>query len=155
AIDEYRQAIRLWRNHIDDWTNPLMESRAHSNLAKALRHKGRLDEAFAEDKQALRLYSTTIADKPQAADDVNAWHRYNAACSAALAGCYQGADADKLTNECAHLRRQALDWLRADLKAYRHMLEKSAGKAGPMIAQRMQHWLQDADFAGVRGAESL
>jgi len=45
--------------------------------------------------------------------------------------------------------------LRADLKAYRQMMEKSAGKAGPEIAQRMQHWLQDSDFAGVRGDEAL
>ena len=29
------------------------------------------------------------------------------------------------------------------------------GKAGPAIAQRMQHWLEDSDFAGVRGAEAL
>jgi hypothetical protein len=34
-------------------------------------------------------------------------------------------------------------------------MDKSAGKAGPAIAQRMQHWLQDTDFAGVRGAEAL
>ena len=34
-------------------------------------------------------------------------------------------------------------------------MEKPAGKAGPAIAQRMQHWLQDADFAGVRDSESL
>jgi hypothetical protein len=34
-------------------------------------------------------------------------------------------------------------------------MEKSAGKAGPLIAQRLQHWLQDGAFAGMRGAESL
>ena len=46
--------------------------------------------------------------------------RYNAACTAALAGCGQGVDADKLdAKERARLRQQALDWLRADLKAYR------------------------------------
>jgi hypothetical protein len=27
--------------------------------------------------------------------------------------------------------------------------------AGPAIAQRMQHWVQDTDFAGVRGSEPL
>jgi serine/threonine protein kinase/Flp pilus assembly protein TadD len=157
AIDEFRESIRLWRNHGNfySWTNPLHEARTRNRLAEALRRKGRLDEAFAEDKEAVRLYSTTIADKPQAAKDVNAQHRYNAACSAALAGCYKGADADKLNQECTHLRRQALDWLRADLKVYRHMLEKSAARAGPMIAQQMQHWLKDEDFAGVRGSEAL
>jgi hypothetical protein len=53
------------------------------------------------------------------------------------------------------LRQQALDWLRADLKVYRQLMEKSADKAGPAVAQRMQHWLGDEDFAGVRGPESL
>jgi hypothetical protein len=34
-------------------------------------------------------------------------------------------------------------------------MEKVADKAGPAIAQRMRHWLQDADFAGVRDAVAL
>jgi len=105
---------------------------------------------------AKRFYSQAFAEKPSLADDLDSQHRYNAACAAALAGCGQGADTDKLDDkECARLRQQALDWLRTDLRAYRQLMEKSAGKAGPAIAQRMQHWLQDGDFAGMRGAESL
>jgi serine/threonine protein kinase/Flp pilus assembly protein TadD len=105
---------------------------------------------------AVRFYSEAFVDKPQLADDLSTQHRYNAACAAALAGCGQGEDADKLDAKGrTHLRQQALDWLRADLKAYRQAIAKSAGKAGPVIAQRIQHWLQDADFAGVRGAEAL
>jgi serine/threonine-protein kinase len=105
---------------------------------------------------AVRFFRDAFAEQPKLADDLNANHRYNAACAAALAGCGQGADGDKLDpHERARLRQQALDWLRADLKAYRQLLEKSAGKAGPAIAQRMQHWLKDDDFAGLRGAESL
>src|SRR5262249_54280589 len=53
------------------------------------------------------------------------------------------------------LRQQALAWLRDDLKAYRQLLEKAAEKAGIAIAQRMQHWLKDEDFSGVRGPEAL
>jgi tetratricopeptide (TPR) repeat protein len=105
---------------------------------------------------ALRFYSAAFAEQPQLAEDLDAQHRYNAACAAALAGCGQGIDADKLdAKERARLRRQALDWLRADLKAYREVMEKNADKAVALIAQRMQHWLQDADFAGVRETESL
>jgi serine/threonine protein kinase len=105
---------------------------------------------------AMRFYTTAFAEEPKLAENLDAEHRYNAACAAALAGCGQGADADKLdTKERARLRHQALDWLRSDLKAYRQVMEKSAGKAGPMIAQRMQHWLQDGDFAGVRGDNAL
>jgi serine/threonine-protein kinase len=105
---------------------------------------------------AQRFYNEAFTDKPQLADDLNTQHRYNAACAAALAGCGQGKDGDKLeAKERARLRQQALDWLRADLKAYRQRMEKNADKAGPEIAQQMQHWLQDADFAGVRGPEAL
>jgi tetratricopeptide (TPR) repeat protein len=105
---------------------------------------------------AARFYDEAFTEKPQLADDLNAHHRYTAACAAALAGCGQGVDADQLDpQERARLRQQALDWLRADLKAYRQLLEKSQGKDGPTIAKQMQHWLQDDDFAGVRGAEAL
>jgi tetratricopeptide (TPR) repeat protein len=105
---------------------------------------------------AVRFYSKAFADKPQLSADLNAQHRYSAACAAALAGCGQGKDVDKFDDkERARLRQQALDWLRADLKAYRLVMEKSAGKAGPAIAERMQHWLQDNDFAGVRGEDDL
>jgi serine/threonine-protein kinase len=105
---------------------------------------------------SVRFYREAFHDKPQLADDLDAQHRYNAACAAALAGCGQGKDADKLdTKERARLRQQALDWLRAELTAYRQLMEQNADKAGPEIAQRMQHWLQDTDFAGVRGPDAL
>jgi tetratricopeptide (TPR) repeat protein len=173
AIAEYREVLRIDKDHAN----------AHDKLRKAehmVRIKARLDRVLegkdAAKDAAERLefaqlsvmpnqkrYSTSVRffreafeEKPKLADDLNAQHRYNAACAAALAGCGQGKGADKLdVQERARLRQQALDWLRADLKAYRQVLEKSEGKAGPAIAQRMQHWLQDADFAGVRSDESL
>jgi serine/threonine protein kinase/Flp pilus assembly protein TadD len=111
---------------------------------------------------SVRFFRALFADMPQLTDDPMAQElavqdlRYNAACAAALAGCGQGVDADKLdTDERSRLRQQALDWLRVDLKAYRQAMEKAADKAGPEIAQRMQHWLQDSDFAGVRGDKAL
>jgi tetratricopeptide (TPR) repeat protein/tRNA A-37 threonylcarbamoyl transferase component Bud32 len=103
-----------------------------------------------------RWYSEAFAEQPQLAEDLDIQARYNAACAAAHAGCGQGADAEKLDAKGrARLRQQALDWLRADLKAYRQVMEKSAGKAGPAIAQRMEHWLTDEDFASVRGSDAL
>jgi tetratricopeptide (TPR) repeat protein len=83
-------------------------------------------------------------------------NRYDAACVAALAGCGMGKDADNLDEkERSRLRRQALDWLRADLEANRLALEKGEKDAGPTVAGSMRHWLADADFAGVRGADAL
>jgi serine/threonine-protein kinase len=105
---------------------------------------------------AARYYTEAFAAKPQLADDMKAEYRFSAACAAALAGCGRGKDVDKLDgNELARLRQQALDWLRADLKAYRQALDKSANKAGPDIAQRLKDWLQNNDLAGVRGPEAL
>jgi serine/threonine protein kinase/Flp pilus assembly protein TadD len=103
-----------------------------------------------------RFYGEAFTQQASLADDLKAGHRYNAACAAALAGCGQGKDAADLPEkERAGLRKQALDWLRAETKAYRQMMEKSADKTGPEIAQRMQHWLQDTDFRGVRGHEAM
>jgi len=103
-----------------------------------------------------RLSADAFAADAKLADDLNAQHRYNAAGAAALAGCGQGEGADKLDEkERTRLRQQALDWLHADLKAYRQLMDKAAGKVSGAVAQRLQHWLQDNDFAGVRGPEAL
>jgi serine/threonine protein kinase/Flp pilus assembly protein TadD len=105
---------------------------------------------------ATHWYNEAFVKEARLSQDVDAWHCYNAACAAALAGCGQGKDVDNLdTRERPRLRRKALDWLRADLKAYRQMVEKSAGKTGPMITERMQHWLNDADLTGVRSETAL
>jgi tetratricopeptide (TPR) repeat protein len=105
---------------------------------------------------AIRWYAEAFAADPHMAADLKAGHRYNAACAAALAGCGQGKDVDKLgAKERSRLRQQALGYLRDDLKAYRQVLDKSPDKAGPEVAHQMQNWLQDPDFAGVRGADGL
>ncbi len=57
--------------------------------------------------------------------------------------------------ERAGLRKQALDWLSADLRAWRTLLEKGPEKNRPAIAQQLAHWLEDTDLSGVRGPEAL
>jgi tetratricopeptide (TPR) repeat protein len=105
---------------------------------------------------AARFYAEACAAEPKLSGDGPSGLRYNAACAAALAGCGQGQDAKSLGDkERAGLRRQALDWLQADLAAWRRLLEKESAKAGPAVMQQMQHWQDDADFAGVRGVEAL
>jgi serine/threonine protein kinase/Flp pilus assembly protein TadD len=102
------------------------------------------------------FYEEAFAEQPKLADDLAAGHRYNAACAAALAGCGQGKDAEKLNGaERARLRRQALNWLRADLDAWRRRLDKESDKVCPELVQQMRHWQGDPDLAGVRGPEAL
>src|SRR5262249_10142561 len=100
-------------------------------------------------------FSAAFTKQPALAEDVETWDRYKAAGAAALAGCGQGKDAVGLTaNERANWRRQALDWLRADLKAWGQLLDKAPGKA-PHAANILQPWQVDADLSGVRGPEAL
>src|SRR5262249_4942115 len=107
-------------------------------------------------RAAARFYEGAFAADPQLLDDLKAGSRYDAACAAALAGCGQGQDADKLDGkERARLRRQALDWLRADLEAWGRLLDRGPDKDRPNIGKKMRHWLADTDFAGVRGPAAL
>ena len=68
---------------------------------------------------AVRFFTDAFADQPNLPNDPTNQHRYNAACSAALAGCGQGEDAKKLdAAQRTELRKQAIEWLRADLTAH-------------------------------------
>jgi serine/threonine-protein kinase len=105
---------------------------------------------------AARRYAGAFAANASFADDSNTGHRYNAACAAALAGCGRGEDAGSLDEkERARWRRQAQDWLRADLVMHAKHLESSNSPDRTAVQQRMQHWLADADLDGVRGAEAI
>jgi serine/threonine-protein kinase len=118
-------------------------------LARACSYKG-LQHAAA------RLSAEALAGTPALADDLAAGHRYNAACYAALAGCGRGADAAGLDDAArGRWRRQALDWLRAELAAWEQRL--AGGRAGDRdrVRKTLRHWEQDPDFAGVRGDDAL
>jgi tetratricopeptide (TPR) repeat protein len=153
AVAEYGNALRLKPGYAE----------AHSNLGNALADKRRLDEVFAEMRKprkryaaAAQFFEEAFTDRPAMADNMEQQYRYDAACAAALAGCGQGEDAADLEDqERARLRRQALDWLNADLGAWRKRLEKDPNQNRPTVAKTMQYWLADPDFTGVRGEAAL
>jgi tetratricopeptide (TPR) repeat protein len=98
-----------------------------------------------------RLYAEALAAEPKLAADINARHRYNAACAAALAGTTQGQDEpppDDVTR--AHWRKQALDWLRADLAAWSKLVADNPPQAREIVIQSLQHWKGDPDLTGLR-----
>jgi serine/threonine protein kinase/tetratricopeptide (TPR) repeat protein len=102
-----------------------------------------------------RFYGDAFAVAPKLAGGLNSY-RYKAACTAALAGCGQGKDADKLDEkEKARLRGQALGWLRAELEAMGRLLDKGTDKTRATAANLLWHWQVDPDLAGVRGPEAL
>jgi serine/threonine protein kinase/Tfp pilus assembly protein PilF len=172
AIAEFRKAIELRPDSAEAhrqlnkallWVElepglpKIMKGEAQpADIAERLELARMCDESKGFYLAAFRFYSDAFAAQPQLADDLQHQHRFNAACAAALAGCGQGWRADQTEEkERVRLRRQGLDWLRADLAAYRQLLNKGPDKTRAVIVQRMRHWQEDTDFAGVRGADAL
>jgi serine/threonine-protein kinase len=103
---------------------------------------------------AARVYAAAFAAEARLADDVQAWHRYNAACCAALAAAGKGTD--KLDDrERLRWRRQALSWLRADLAFYQKQAGSGQAADRALVSERMQHRQKDSDLAGIRDEEVL
>jgi cytochrome c-type biogenesis protein CcmH/NrfG len=104
-----------------------------------------------------RLYAEAFAADATLAEDLQAGHRYNAARAAALAsGGGQDDAPTKLDDqERARLRRQALDWLRADLAALGKQLESASPADRAAVSTRMQQWQKDDYLAGIRDPEPL
>jgi hypothetical protein len=101
---------------------------------------------------ALRCYEDARAANPKLADDPWNLHRYNAACAAVLADCGEGNDADKFDEkERARLRKQAQDWLKADL----HIWTKEADESPRSVWSELKHCQADANFTGVRDKDAL
>jgi tetratricopeptide (TPR) repeat protein len=119
--------------------------------------------ALMEVCRAKRLYAATARLGAEAfnadlkmADDLQTAHRYKTACSAALAAAGQGEDAAKLDGkERARLRKQALDWLRADLALWAKQLKSGKAEERKTAQQNLQHWKKDTDLAGVRDQKAL
>jgi tetratricopeptide (TPR) repeat protein/tRNA A-37 threonylcarbamoyl transferase component Bud32 len=106
-------------------------------------------------RAAVRFYAESFQQEPNLADNRQEPVRYNAVCCAALAAAGKDKDANALGEmERTHLRQQALDWLRADLKAHTELLEKNKAAAGE-VQQQLGQWLEDNDLSSVRSDTAL
>jgi serine/threonine-protein kinase len=103
-----------------------------------------------------RLYGEAFAAQPRLVEDMQAMNRYNAACSAALAGTGQGEDAAKLDARArAEWRKRALDWLRADLTFWTKVAQGAQPEAKAAARQALEKWRTDPDLAGIRDPAEL
>jgi tetratricopeptide (TPR) repeat protein len=159
ATDATRRAQRRQLDLCDDLlsvdadlpailTGDKRPAKASTQLAVAewcLRHK-RLTATAAN------FYNAGLTAEPALADDLEAGHRFHAACAAARAG----GDAATLDDRGrAMLRRQALDWLTAEYKAWakRGLVGKPGNRTA--VATAVRAWLHDADLAEVRDERAL
>jgi len=147
SVEEFRRTSKL------NPGDPVLQGRlaraerlfaAHARLPAVLRGEDRPSTAeewlgLAELCYCTKDYETSARFWREAfaagpAPDLRAGHRYNAACSAALAG--------------GEWHAQALAWLRADLDAWRARLQAQP----QVVAQALRHWKVDPDLASVRAA---
>jgi tetratricopeptide (TPR) repeat protein len=116
------------------------------------------------DHDSARFYAAAFAADPKRADNLKAAFRYNAACAAALAGAGrpEGAEtkgpslpAPLAEQDRARWRKQALDWLQADLALWAKQLETGKPEGVAEVRQQLRHWQRDKDLAGVRAETAL
>ncbi len=103
-----------------------------------------------------RFWTEAFQAEPKLADDMQAHHRYNAACAAALAGCGQGKDQPPLDDATRiQRRRQALEWLKADLVLWTRTLASGPPQLRQLLPRTLQDWKVDPDLAGLRDQREL
>jgi formylglycine-generating enzyme required for sulfatase activity len=105
---------------------------------------------------ATRLWTEALESDPMLGEDRETQPRYNAACAAVLAAAGQGPD-EPTRDEAAkaQLRRQALDWLRAELEVWDEFVAYRRVIPYTFVLETLRHWQQDRDLAGIRDATAL
>jgi transposase len=96
--------------------------------------------------------------RPAGHADAGLGRARHAADGAQAGGLRQPARADGRLpgdKERARLRRQALDWLRANLAHWTMQADGASSKAREAVQQQMRHWQTDAGEVGVRDKEAL
>jgi hypothetical protein len=133
----------------------LAGKRAPASAAERIAH-ARIAVLTRRFHAAAGLLADAFRADPTLADDLRASYRYNAACSAARAGCGRSEDAAEL-DATARLRwrRQALTWLRADLAALTRLERDGPTPARAAVQSALHGWQKDPNLAGLRDADAL
>ena len=105
---------------------------------------------------AARLFAQAITADPRPADRLELGHRYAGACAAAQAGSGRGVDAGQLDgSELVRWRKQAVQWLRADLEAFDGLLTFGDPNERRWVQERLRSWRYEPALAGLRDATSV
>ena len=100
---------------------------------------------------AARFFAAAFAARPDLARNLQTFDRYNAACFAALAGCNQTHNQTLSTSEQADFRRQAREWLMADLARW----TQEAATNRQRVYENVRLWKTDVDLNGIRDPAPL
>jgi serine/threonine protein kinase/Flp pilus assembly protein TadD len=105
---------------------------------------------------AARFWADAFTADPKLAADLKSGRRYDASCAAARAAAGEGADAGQLdSKDRSRWRKQALQWLRADLAACARLLESRRPEDYRVVRGRLRNWQCDHDLASLREPAAL
>jgi tetratricopeptide (TPR) repeat protein len=100
---------------------------------------------------AVGFCRAALAEDHGLADEPDNGHRYNAACLAVLAASGQGRDAVAPdAGERVELRREALEWVRADVNVLAGWSRNGTPPRKQLAARQLAHLRCDPDLSGVR-----
>ena len=101
-----------------------------------------------------RLFADAFAADPKLADEPG--HLYDSAFSPVRAAAGRGEDASKLDDhERARLRKQALDWLRADLTQYARKLATGNPEERAAVLDALRKWQEEPELTSIRDSAAL
>jgi tetratricopeptide (TPR) repeat protein len=99
---------------------------------------------------AVRLFEKAFAADPRLAENPPTFHRYNAACYAALAARGEGVGGPTEPRKRAALRAKALAWLKADLAYWKDKVGSKQKQDRQLAESHLAHWLVDDDLRETR-----
>jgi eukaryotic-like serine/threonine-protein kinase len=106
-------------------------------------------------RAAAEIYVEVLASDSQLSDDLFGGMRYRAACTAAAAGSGRGHDAAGLDGAGRlRWRKQARDWLRADLDVARKLAKSRSGELNGFLKLTLKNWSTDPDLAALRDRDA-
>lgn len=119
------------------------------SLARICQHK-------AINARSAQLYSDALKADPGLIKRASSVVRYDAACSAALAGTGRGKDTALLDEkDKAHWRDQSRAWLRSELADLAPKVKSIWPWVRNQACQILDHWTKDPDLERVREVQSL
>ncbi len=97
------------------------------------------------------IYLEAFAADPSLTFDPQSLNVYQAACYASLTGSGKGADvAGLVESQRRQWRRQAREWLRADLTTMSKYAIESEPKQREFVQKMLKQWQEDPDLSGLR-----
>ena len=112
----------------------------HPSTAAECADFARLAAIKGNHAKSVQLWIEAFAMQPDLASDVNARNRFSAACSAAIASESAGKSLPPAAADRDRFRKQAIDWLNAELDAYSELLKDTRPSSRDLVRKRLAPW---------------